>query len=317
MDDQDVATLDLDSSAEDPAPPSVGSKDVVDATEKVIKKDKKPEWQLDVEVDLGTKKWRPSAVSKDGKRLLYVALNGEVPHYVRRRMSLAYDNGYEVFLALTVPGLYNAEVLEALSAADSVIYVLDDPVKDRRYKRRHFLAALADLDVPVNSDQRKALGGAALGMLDQGSNNAKGRRLEALLAFVFSQVSDLRVFRRNFRNATGEIDIVLQIDNVSKFVWQKSGTPFILVECKNMSKKANQQIMSVFITKLQTTRRSARLGLLISPKGFSEEAKMQEMRFSTEEICVGMVDLKVLKKLIESDDLDQELQDFVSAALLR
>ncbi|BAP95723.1 hypothetical protein MMASJCM_0947 [Mycobacteroides abscessus subsp. massiliense CCUG 48898 = JCM 15300] len=93
--------------------------------------------------------------------------------------------------------------------------------------------------------------------------------------------------------------------------------PFIIVEAKNRAEKASQQTVSALITKLQTKRGSAKIAILVSRLGFTDDARNQELRFSTSDMCIAMLDSSAIVKLIEADDLDMQLEDLIRYALLR
>ena len=177
---------------------------------------------------------------------------------------------------VTHPLALYADALSLLVEIDAEVFVVDDYQTSRQLDRRHHLAALSDINVPVSPNVRKTIGELVLSNISQGTNHQKGKRLEALLAFMFAQVQDIKVVERNYRNESEEIDLVLQVDNFSGRVWQKPGTPFMLVEAKIRADKASQQMMSVLISKIQTKRGAAKIGILVSLAGFTEDAKIQE-----------------------------------------
>lgn len=276
-------------------------------------------WQRDSQLDFGSKRWRPSAVAVDRGRLLYVCLQEEVPRYVADRFRLASQAGIAVTVALPIASLYAPETLAILIEVDADVIVIDDYRKERRLVQRHYLAAIADIEVGVSPQVRQMIGQSVWPRIEEGSSSSKGKRLEALLAFLFSQVQDFRVAERNFRSETGEVDLVLQVDNFSQRAWQKPGTPYILVEAKNREDRASQPMMSVLLSKLQSTRGTAKIGIMVSLAGFTEDAKRHELRYSasTQELCVVMIDKGELEALLLSDDLDEALESIVRRALLR
>ena len=278
--------LDLD----EPTGSPILASDIDQIIETIVGTDAKVAWQKDIELDLGTKRWRPPAITSDYSRVLCVCVQGELPRSTIERLRLAREKGIKITVAVTIAALYREEVLSVLVDADSDVFVIDDYRVERRFELRHCLAALADIEVPVAPTMRQVIGRKVWSSIGEGTNQEKGRRLEALLAFLFSQVSDLKVAERNFRTETEEIDLVLQVDNFSPRVWQKAGVPFILVEAKNRQDKASQPMMSVLINKLQTKRGTARIGVMVSMAGFTTDAREQELRFSTQEICVVMID---------------------------
>lgn len=295
----------------------VNASDIDDEVAKICSLDTKSDWRSGGELDLPPKKWRPSALSADGSRLLYVCIQSEFPQFVIDRLRLAKERTLGVTLGLTIASLYSLPTLKVLAEVDADVMVLDDYDEKRRYEPRHFLAAIADIGAPVAPKVRQLIGRKSWMTIHDGTNFEKGRRLESLLAFLFSQVRDLKVVERNFRSETEEIDLVLQIDNFSSRAWQASGVPFILVEAKNRQDKASQQMVSVLIAKLQTKRGSAKIGFLISLAGFTKDAEMQELRFSTQEICIVMIDGASIESLLCAEDLDESLEALVRHALLR
>ncbi|MDQ1291822.1 MAG: hypothetical protein QG615_1631 [Nitrospirota bacterium] len=275
-------------------------------------------WVEGQTLELSGKKWRPHAVAADHSALLQVCTAGDLPRFVIDRLARASRLGIRCVVALSIANLYEPRVVPSLAALDVEVLVLDDYRVERRHQRRHVLAAVADIEVPVSPEVRRQIGRDLWTRLADGTANAKGSRLEACLAFLFSQVQDLRVVERNFRGASDEIDLVLQVDNHSNRAWQKPGVPFMLVEAKNRQEKADQQDVSALITKLQTKRGSAKFGLLIAVAGFTSGATMQEMKFATSEhICVPMIDGESLALLMDSENLDDALEQIVREALLR
>jgi len=291
--------------------------DVDAAAKRIFESEGGQDWVPGVELDLGSKRWRPNAVSTDGTELLYVFLADQLPRFVRDRLALAAEVGIQSTLALNLASLFNPSIVELLVAVDADVIVLDDYVSSRQLNPRPLLAALADVEVPVSPDLRRNIANVVWDRIADGTAYRKGKRLEALLAFIFAQIRDLKVVERNYRNETEEIDLVLQIDNFSSRVWQKSGVPFILVEAKNRADKASQPMVSSLVTKLQTKRGNARIAFLVSLAGFTDDARMQELRFSTQDICVVMIDRLQLESLLAAANIDEQLEVLVRQAMLR
>jgi hypothetical protein len=295
----------------------VGIMDVDAAAKRIFESESGQDWVPGVELDLGSKRWRPNAVSTDGTELLYVFLADQLPRFVRDRLALAAEVGLQSTLALNLASLFNPSIVELLVAVDADVIVLDDYVSSRQLNPRPLLAALADVEVPVSPDFRRNIANVVWDRIADGTAYRKGKRLEALLAFIFAQIRDLKVVERNYRNETEEIDLVLQIDNFSSRVWQKSGVPFILVEAKNRADKASQPMVSSLVTKLQTKRGNARIAFLVSLAGFTDDARMQELRFSTQDICVVMIDRLQLESMLAAANIDEQLEELVRQAMLR
>jgi hypothetical protein len=211
--------------------------------------------------------------------------------------------------------MYDSEVLDLLGATDAYVYVINDDGEPT--PRRHYLAALADLGVAVEPKTRRRLAKAAWDRIKDGTENQRGRRLEALLAFLLAQVTDFRIFERNFRTDTGEIDVVLQIDNFSTRCWSEPGVPFVYAESKNTADPAGSPIVAIFIRRLQTSRQRVRLGLLFSVGGFTSDAEREELRLSEGPLCIAFFDADAIGAMIDSQDLDSMLDAHIGKAMLR
>lgn len=296
---------------------TVDAKDVKDVIDRIRASTEGGQWQLDVQLDLGSRRWRPSAVTADRRHLLYVYLQEDLPPFVIERLRLARLSNISVTVALPLASLCKPHVVELLVDLEAEVLVIDDYIASRRLIPRPVLLALVEVEVSISPELRRSICRSAWSRIDEGSAQQRGRRLEAILAFLFSQVGDLKVIEHNYRTETEEIDLVLQIDNFSPRVWQQSGRPFILVEAKNRAEKASQQVMSVLLTKLQTKRGTSHIAFLVSLAGFTEDARVQELRFSTQNICVVMIDRSALESLMDAEDLDAALETFVRHALLR
>ena len=295
----------------------IDADDIKAAANRVCEDSKGKYWVQDRELNLGDMHWRPHAVSKELDQLLYVFLQDEIPRFARERLRTAFDRGIASTLALELASLSKPDIIELLVSIDANVIVLDDYDVSRQLESRPLLTALADIEVPVSPELRRNIAKTVLERIENGSPQQKGRRLESLLAFTFSQVGDLKVVERNYRNETEEIDLVLQVNKISSRCWQKPGHPFILVEAKNRADKATQSTVSGLITKLQTKRNTAKIAFLISLAGFTKDAQMQELRFSTQDICITMIDRHQLETILTAEDLDKELDSIVRKALLR
>jgi hypothetical protein len=157
-------------------------------------------------------KWTPHLVAANPDRVLHVHLSDSMPRHVSRRLRAAALT-HIVYVALTIEALYDEAVLRVLSDIDAEVIVLG--AKSSQLEGCYFLSALADRGVPVALGLRRDLAIASWARRTAGSNFQKGRHFEGLLAFLLSQVSDFKIFERNFRAATDEIDIVVQLDGLS------------------------------------------------------------------------------------------------------
>lgn len=274
-----------------------------------------PKWQAGTPLVDSPIHWTPHLVRPEKRWALHVHLSLGAPRYLRKRLVAAAESGELIHLALSLEALYVPEVLEVLGEADAYVYVIGQDAKPT--PRRHYLAALADLGVPVDPTLRAQLARTAWEVRDRGTVNQRGRRLEALLAFILGQVTDFRVFKRNFRTDTGEIDIVLQIDNFGGRCWNESGVPFVFVESKNVKDPIGQPVVSLLIRRLQTSRSRARIGLLFSAGDFTSDAQREELRLSESSLCVDFFGPSDIEALIAAEDIDSFLNDHIGHAMLR
>lgn len=304
-----------DGRAVDDQSTDVDVKAAAKALESIVKADPSRKWSSPCLLTFGTVSWRPDACGK-GNAVLHVALLTELPKYVARRLRAAHVGGYRVHVAITTVALFQTDWVKLLVEIDAELFIIDDFERRARFKRRHILAAIADLQIPVSPTFRAALGTIALENIESGNSQEKGRRLEALLAFLFSQVSDFRVVLRNHRNKSQEIDLTIQIDNFSGRVWFTPGKPLVLVEAKNRKEKTDQPAFSVLVTKIRTKRQAVRIGFLVSPTGFTADLEKESLRYSESELCIVLIDGKRLKELVLSPDLDGDLERLVIQTLM-
>lgn len=273
------------------------------------------EWEEpDIPLDLGPVRWQPQLRGKSKDWVLHVHMSRKIPNYLARRLVAAAEGGHEVHVACYLEALYDEETLRLLAATDAYVYVLDDVNAAR--KRRHFLGAMADLAVPVSPSIRKEIATLVWDNLASGESHHKGARLEALLAFLMAQVDDFRIFARNYRNETQEIDIIVQVDSSGSRSWHRNA-PFILVESKNTAERIGQPPIALMFRKLETKRGSAKIAIFFSIGGYTSDARMEELRSSTTEFCVAMLDAADILEAISAEDITDLMERKVSEALLR
>lgn len=289
--------------------------DVEAARDRVVDLNRRKKWRSGERIELGTVAWMPSAVTDTD--VLHVTLSGTLPPHIARRLRLAREKRLNVIVALTVDALFRPETLKTLAEVEADVLILEELAKPRGTKARHLLAAMADLQVPVAPEVRTELATQVWEQRKIGTKNARGSRLEALLAFIFSQTNDLRVVERNFRTMTQEIDLVLQIDNFSERVWQTPGKPLMLVEAKNTKDKSTQAIVSLLGSKLQSQHQRVQFGFVCSVAGFTRDAQIETVRYSQSDVTIVLIGSDEIQALIESDDLDSELERIVRSAILK
>ncbi|MEQ1772295.1 MAG: restriction endonuclease, partial [Burkholderiales bacterium] len=112
------------------------------------------------------------------------------------------------------------------------------------------------------------------GYVQAGANGAttvdKGRALEDLICYVFSQVPGISITKRNEMNVfhTEEIDVALWNDCEADGLFFLPN--IILVECKNWSNSVGSSEVNWFDTKLRN--RGLNFGVLVATNGITGDA---------------------------------------------
>lgn len=316
--DDDPAVDDLFAPEDEPAGSDVP--DPVDVALAIAKVDTR--WKAGVTVQLGQRQWQPSLLRTKANKpfaLLHVHAADRLRSYALERMKFAFDAGIEVHVALPLRKLYDVDLLLQVIEVDPRVHVIDEPLTKKLVEKPpRLLAALADRQITVSAETRKSLArvGHAVSQLP-GTNDDKGKRLEALVAFLLSQVDDFVVIERNFRTATGEIDIVVQQRATAGRLWATLGAPLILVEAKNRAEPVSQAMVTVFRAKMQTSRGGVRLGIIVAAATVTEDASLQELKFATENLTIAFITKRELGEWIAATDPDGWLEKHFSRAMIR
>jgi Holliday junction resolvase-like predicted endonuclease len=291
-----------------------GGQEVAEIVEQLCDLDS--DWEADVSVDLGEgQPWQPDAVRTGGGSLLHVHVADRLRSYATKRFALAVEVGIEVHVATTLGRLYDPDLLRELSAVDAFVHLIDESVDLADGKR--LLALLADEEIQLPAALRSEVARNGLDFsAAEGTSDQKGKRFEALVAFLLSQVDGLSIFSRNYRTSTEEIDIILQQKELSGPVWAIANAPFILVEAKNHAEGVSQAMLSQFRIKMQTKRSTVRIGLLLSRTSVSADAVHQEERFSSDTLTIAFLNGDVIKAWIEAEDGTAFLERHIGEAML-
>jgi hypothetical protein len=246
---------------------------------------------------------------------LHIHVADRLRGYATRRFAAAFEAGISVHVATTLGRLYDAELLEQLAQADAQVHLIDGSVPVKKAVR--VLALLADLQIRVPVELRTALGRQGWDMsCRDGTPDQKGKRFEALVAFLLSQVDGFWIFERNYRTDTEEIDAVIQQRELTGRVWSLANAPFILAEAKNHQTGISQGMFSAFRLKMMTKRATVRIGVMLSRTTISGDAIEQEKKFASEELTIAFLDGDAVQKWIEADDPTSHLERVISEAML-
>lgn len=145
------------------------------------------------------------------------------------------------------------------------------------------------------------------------SNYDKGKELEKLIDTVFSSVDGLKVVDRRLNTGDEEIDIQVK-NNLAKPFWTAFASPFILVECKNWSRKVGASDIRDFEGKLRNHSNVTKIGIFIAYNGFTSEATTHIQRMSRGTQHLVFVTGDDLRRLTDREtDVLEWLEDLFSA----
>ena len=99
------------------------------------------------------------------------------------------------------------------------------------------------------------------------------------------------------------------------FRW-RTGTPLILVECKNWSSNCGKNELVQFRAKIENRRDQCRLGFLISWTGFADTVTKELLRGSRDEIVIGLISGENLKATATTGSILPAFQTAWEAAVL-
>lgn len=149
-----------------------------------------------------------------------------------------------------------------------------------------------------------------------GTADQKGKRFEALVAFLLSQVEGFSIFERNYKTSTEEIDVIIQRRGIDSRVWSLTNAPFLLAEAKNHADGISQHMFSTFRVKMQTKRSTVRIGLMLSRTTVSGAAIEQESKFASDELTIVFLDGDKIAEWADATDGTGFLEAMVSQAML-
>lgn len=288
--------------------------ETADALNQIRAEDETTLWADTDVLHLGNLRWRPAAIAEASNSILHICASDSIPSYILKRINASLAAGFRICIALRIEALYQPSVLETLAAIDAKVYITND--HRVRLRPIYFMAAIADLAIPIDPVTLSQICEIVWRKMDDGSAQERGSRYEAVLACLFSQLSDLRVAERNFNNVSQEIDIILQVDRISSRVWQESGVPFLLVEAKNTDARTPTKVTAGIVQKVRTKRKLANIGMVVSRSGFTSPVKLEQARTSESNTRIVLLGGPDIETLFRSQGLDDTLETIVRRELL-
>jgi hypothetical protein len=105
-------------------------------------------------------------------------------------------------------------------------------------------------------------------LMSIGDRHERGRLLEDLMNALVTSSEGLRVVDVRHRSDYEEIDIILSLTKYNALL--SHWGPIILIECKNWRDKVGTDPVRSFYTKMTTKKGAVRLGVIVSPSGFTK-----------------------------------------------
>lgn len=122
----------------------------------------------------------------------------------------------------------------------------------------------------------------------------KGVSLEVVVALVLSQVDNFEVDDIGISNRTQQMDVLVHNRSVGGVL---GASPIVLAEAKNWRKKVTPTEHAVFLRKLASRNRRAKIGFLVTTGKFTTGVALEARRDSMEDIIVVCVDGVALPKI--------------------
>lgn len=123
----------------------------------------------------------------------------------------------------------------------------------------------------------------------------KGVLLEVVCAALMSQVDGFEPSAKGVSNRTQQMDVLVHNKNSAGAL---SGSPVVLVEAKNWSKKkVSPTEYAAFIRKMQTRHKRCHLGFIVTTGSFTGNVARDRLRDSKNEELVVLIDGKQLPRI--------------------
>lgn len=258
--------------------------------------------------------WTPDFISE--KNIAVLTIGNEVQPFLQKRIIAAKEAGYTIHCICSLSVLSEAENLIFFSDVDAKIILNEQSASSLEFLP--LLKALAIEQIAVDRDARSRLVSNGLQKcLVATTNDEKGKSLEWLLHFMFSQVRDFRVVSCNYHTTNEELDVLIQLRAINpEYSWSHKSAPLIIVEAKNRKERQGQEIVSKLHTIIQTKSGNCKIGILVSLSGFTSGASDQRLKLSMSDITFVMMDKDDLQQWADANDYEGSLDTFVRQAML-
>lgn len=263
-------------------------------------------------IAIGATRWTPDFIRPGGA--LCLITGPSIPGFLEKRLKAAKIAGLELVCVVAIEALISSDVCRLLSEIDARVALLSDRVVG---PPSPLLKLMGEEEIAVDPETRRVLIRDGLAACRTATTkDMKGKRLEWLLHFMFSQVRDFRVKQCNYRTATEELDVVIQLSNFDPSRCWCSRGPIVLCEAKNQVAKTGQGVISKFNTVMAVKRGACKIGFVVSLSGFTSDAEKQVLKLAMEDRVIVLLDENHLMRWCDGEDYDAELNELVVEAIL-
>lgn len=259
--------------------------------------------------------WRPDLVAGEEK-VLHLALDGDLPHALIRRLEAASKSGKDVTIALGIRGAVIRTLL-AIQSFDARVIAVDWERPTTRVRSHRSVADwIASERIALSPRDLQALASAHFANALIAETIKKGRLYEEVLCLVFSQVSWLTVDEHAFRNATEEIDLILGI-HAAGHVGELVKGAIAVATAKNEATPLSSHVVKYLRDQVANRHKRCKLGFLCSATTITDDAKTEILRGSqSSELVLVPIEGSDLHNLIDgADDLDAQLLALIRRAV--
>jgi CheY-like chemotaxis protein len=144
--------------------------------------------------------------------------------------------------------------------------------------------------------------------------NRKGALLEDLVKLLFRATPGFERVETNLRNASEEIDIVVE-NRADDLLWKQDGSAYLVGECKNWSSPCDAVEFRNFYMKLTNKFERVRTGFFFAPGGFTAGFHQARAEQKQGDVLIIPVDADDLDRWISADDRHAVLADLHKRAV--
>jgi Holliday junction resolvase-like predicted endonuclease len=264
--------------------------------------------------------WRPHIFCPEASLAVHLLFYPNIDSAFLQEFRLAKQKIRNLRVAIVGPVQFvqTSSVLLSADDVEAEFVVLEDQngsVVPLEY--RDALTLVYKMRLNLAQETYRSLAGASLSKALSLAGQAKGRQLESLIAFLFSQIPGFEVLSTNYNTATEEIDVVLRNRRVGG-IFAAYNEPVILVECKNRKNRASKDDYVSFATKIRNRRQSVSVGVFVSMAGYTRDFRLESLRDSKERLVIAKLDREHLTRWTEitGDTAATFIEQLIEAATL-